>query len=433
MKVVSVIFTALAIYSATTKAEPSVTPLSLGAPGAKYFSADEYCKTFYIKRSSGDWINVDSNDAILQYNDTEKLRGCIGTVNEKAINAVVFELDVADKCEREYRCQVNGNNSLAVGCNAIFRAEFYTNSSPRSKGYYSCNSNFANKGIFGALNFDTPIKQESFVAALNSNSVKAAASEFVRSQYQRMVPIATQFDSASCGTCTNERKTIRFLFDYFYLHAAALELETAAVKFIEVTGTRNLPDWMSVRLSSTTIDSVTARGEQEWRRKYKEQAKLAFEPSSDKKLLQQFISKRVSADPSNWETMDFEGLVPKAKQMLQARDAREEAEAKERERLRAKNEEKERKAEAARQAKEAAELAAVQRAEGQRLAAWRRTLKVGDDTFCGPVIEVKSPMVKIAVRPQLQGFGNEAWLKAVEIFPDAYGCSNRNGRLFPNS
>lgn len=433
MKIVFAILAVLTMFSATAKAEPSIKPLAQGTPGGQYFSAAEYCKSFYIKKASGDWTVVDSADANLKNNDTEKLQGCIGYLDDKTINAVVFLLDVRDKCGTEWKCEVNANNSAATGCHALFQKEVYTSSSPRSKGYYSCNSNFANKGIFGAFNFDVPINQESFVAALNSNSVKAAASDFARSQYQRVLGLATQFDAVSCGTCAEQRKRIRFLFDYFYSYASSAELETAALRYVEVTGERKLPDWMSVRLLPSAIDSVAAKGEQEWRRRYKEQVKVAFEVNSDKKLLQQFIIKRNPADPNNWGTMDFDGLVPKAQQMYIARDARDEAAGKERERLRAENAEKERKAEAVQQAKAAAELAAAQKAEAQRLVAWRRTLKIGDDTFCGPVIEIKSTMLKIAVRPQLQGFGNEAWLKASEVFPEAYGCYNRNGRLFPNS
>lgn len=67
--------------------------------------------------------------------------------------------------------------------------------------------------------------------------------------------------------------------------------------------------------------------------------------------------------------------------------------------------------------------------ESQRIAVWRQTVKVGSDTFCGPVIEVRSPMYRIAVRAQLRGFSNEQWLKQEELFPSDYGCTNTDGRL----
>lgn len=62
---------------------------------------------------------------------------------------------------------------------------------------------------------------------------------------------------------------------------------------------------------------------------------------------------------------------------------------------------------------------------------FRKALKIGDDTFCGPVIETRQPMIKIAVNAQLQGFASEAWLKSSQVFTPEYGCRNVNGRLSP--
>ena len=69
--------------------------------------------------------------------------------------------------------------------------------------------------------------------------------------------------------------------------------------------------------------------------------------------------------------------------------------------------------------------------EQEQLARWRASVKSGDDTFCGPIIEVNQSMIKIAVRAQLQGYGNEAWLKRSELYPSSKGCLNQNGRLYP--
>jgi len=66
-----------------------------------------------------------------------------------------------------------------------------------------------------------------------------------------------------------------------------------------------------------------------------------------------------------------------------------------------------------------------------QLDAWRSRLNIGSDTFCGPVIELRHPMVKIAVNPQIGSLGAEAWLKLPQVFPPEYGCLNTNGRLAP--
>ena len=69
--------------------------------------------------------------------------------------------------------------------------------------------------------------------------------------------------------------------------------------------------------------------------------------------------------------------------------------------------------------------------EQKQLAAWRLSVKVGDETFCGPVIDINQSMIKIAVRVQLPGYGNEVWLRRSELYPATTGCLNHNGQLSP--
>ena len=52
---------------------------------------------------------------------------------------------------------------------------------------------------------------------------------------------------------------------------------------------------------------------------------------------------------------------------------------------------------AAAERKRAQEAAAAIKREQQRLAQWRKTLNIGDDTHCGPIIEVRRPMFKVAL------------------------------------
>ena len=91
---------------------------------------------------------------------------------------------------------------------------------------------------------------------------------------------------------------------------------------------------------------------------------------------------------------------------------------------------------AAAERKRAEEYAAAERKraeevkrEQQRLAQWRKKLQIGDDTHCGPIIEVRRPMFKLALNAQIKGFSSESWLKESELFTPDYGCRNVNGRL----
>ena len=67
-----------------------------------------------------------------------------------------------------------------------------------------------------------------------------------------------------------------------------------------------------------------------------------------------------------------------------------------------------------------------------KLKKWRNSkFKVGDDTFCGTIIEARLPMVKIALNTPLPGFASEVWLKTSDLYPVEHGCVNKNGKLSP--
>jgi len=71
------------------------------------------------------------------------------------------------------------------------------------------------------------------------------------------------------------------------------------------------------------------------------------------------------------------------------------------------------------------------RLELAKLASWRKILKIGDETFCGRVIEAKYPMFKIALHHPLQGYSDTIWLEKDMIFESKSGCKNRNNQLTP--
>lgn len=133
---------------------------------------------------------------------------------------------------------------------------------------------------------------------------------------------------------------------------------------------------------------------------FTEKQKQDFNESIDKQSLIDFIE--------NYENNDQLGLVVKAKEKLS---------------LMLKKEKMERE-EIARQ--EELELKRV----SKKLDQWRATLKNGDDTFCGPVIETSGAMVRLSLRVQLPGYANDLWLKRSEVYPQVAGCRNQNGRLY---
>lgn len=63
---------------------------------------------------------------------------------------------------------------------------------------------------------------------------------------------------------------------------------------------------------------------------------------------------------------------------------------------------------------------------------FRKKIVIGSDTHCGPVINVRGPMVQLAVNAPLSGFSAEPWLKIQDVYPASVaGCRNTNGQLQP--
>jgi TPR repeat protein len=60
---------------------------------------------------------------------------------------------------------------------------------------------------------------------------------------------------------------------------------------------------------------------------------------------------------------------------------------------------------------------------------FRKSLKEGDETNCGPVIEVKNKLIKVA--HPVADYGNEHWIRREQIFTPEFGCSFYNGQYAP--
>lgn len=67
------------------------------------------------------------------------------------------------------------------------------------------------------------------------------------------------------------------------------------------------------------------------------------------------------------------------------------------------------------------------------LKAWRQGVEVGDNTFCGRIIEKNSnsTMFKLALNIKLPGFDSTMWLHRSELYSPNIGCRNVNGKLSP--
>jgi hypothetical protein len=64
--------------------------------------------------------------------------------------------------------------------------------------------------------------------------------------------------------------------------------------------------------------------------------------------------------------------------------------------------------------------------EQKQIAVFRKSIKEGDETNCGPVLAVKAKLVQISFA--VANYGTEHWIRRDEIFPSGYGCSFMNGQ-----
>lgn len=168
-------------------------------------------------------------------------------------------------------------------------------------------------------------------------------------------------------------------FDYHALFSKATS-KTDLEHWVEKFKGKYDPD----NLVLTAEQRITAFKNEETagiKRQQIEKYRRSFEAATSSSLLQSFIKEYTTNDPEN--------LVPKAKEKLVKVSAIE-------------TEETESK-------KEQIRLAADR--DAAHLNSWRKTLKTGDESNCGLVIEVKRPIAKI------QTASGERWLKVGQLYP----------------
>lgn len=97
----------------------------------------------------------------------------------------------------------------------------------------------------------------------------------------------------------------------------------------------------------------------------------------------------------------------------------------------ARREEEARRAKAEEQQQRSAQEEQRVEAARREVTGFRKSLKDGIETNCGPVLEMKGPLVKVYFA--VKDFGNEHWLRADTVFPPRYGCTFVNGKYLPPS
>jgi hypothetical protein len=210
-----------------------------------------------------------------------------------------------------------------------------------------------------------------------------------------------------------------------FSYSSQVECYTEAGHFYEVGGNRCIDTGLTkagyAEYERKKAERIRIQEEAD-KKKYLEY-KTALETPQSKQYLEQMKrdieSKRGGFinDPDNLLPLVNKQLFP----LVEAEMKRQEDEANENARQRAISE----KEAAAAEVKRAKDEAIRQATERKRITVFRTSLKDGDETNCGPIIEVKGKLVKVSYA--VANYGNEHWIRRDSIFPSSYDCQFING------
>jgi hypothetical protein len=248
---------------------------------------------------------------------------------------------------------------------------------------------------------------------------------------------APQSDRSNCsaGMIANPAAKDRSVGGYNECTSAFFKCETTlADAFLLVPSLITATRWCPVKLDTEKIQAALQSADVgTWLQSFADDQKLRayrgyFNAIRTSKEADSFIKFYQQFDPDE--------LVAKAREqkesLLLAESLAAEQKALEQERLKAEKEKQRAEQVATELAREEAQ-AKLQLQRDARTKEFRSRLAIGSDTFCGPVIAIRQPMVQIAVNAPLPGYSAEPWLKLDEIYPaDIAGCKNINGRLTPS-
>lgn len=245
----------------------------------------------------------------------------------------------------------------------------------------------------------------------------------------------TNRSTCSSGLMANAAAKDRSVGGYNECTSAFFKCETTlADAFLLVpsllTATRSCPVKLDTEKVQAAIQSADLRT---WLASFAADQKLRAYRSY-------FNAIRTSKDADSfiefYQLFDPEGLVVRAREqrdsLLLAETQAAEQKALEQERLKAEKE-KQRIAQIASVREREEAQAKLQQQRESKTKDFRSRLLIGSDTFCGPVIAIRHPMVQIAVNAPLPGYSAEPWLKLDEIYPaEVASCKNSNGKLTPS-
>lgn len=248
---------------------------------------------------------------------------------------------------------------------------------------------------------------------------------------------APQSDRSNCSTgmIASQAAKDRSVGGYNECTSAFFKCETTlADAFLLVPSLLTVTRWCPVKLDTDKVEAALQSADvSTWLKSFAGDQKL-------RAYRGYFSAIRTSKDADSfiqfYQQFDPEGLVVKAREqresLLLAETQAAEQKLNEQERLKAEREKQRIEQLVNDRAREEAQAKLLLLRE-IKTKDFRTRLAIGSDTFCGPVIALRGPMVQIAVNAPLPGFSAEPWLKLDEVYPaEIASCKNSNGKLTPS-
>lgn len=337
------------------------------------------CSRVFVENQDGNWVIGSSKD--FGNEKTERVEICIGSTKKDG----VFDI---------LKASVTSKSNCST--RFVYGKEEYKYKAARKEGYFDCNSQFKETGLFSTA---ITISKEKFGNALESPAISAEGKNIFKDVFSKY------FSSAMKGDA-NDAKTLLIRFWPYLTQTNTQEL---LVAFGKKTALKEFPLELVAHADEEVIQTAKKQVREFWELVYKKQIGTFLSPEADLKKLESKINDLSAENKTRWSQEDFDNALPNLQKVAVA--------------LKVQIEKREQQA-----AQQAAQEAREQQLQmEQKIALFRNSIQIGSWTNCGQVYDVRKPMIGV------QTMIGQQYIDINRLFPQGFGCHFKNGIYFGTS
>jgi hypothetical protein len=368
----------------------------------------DQCTTLYLKKNGSSWAIEQNSDPqrrseLLKNDELERLLVCAGARPKSQgyifagspVPVYVLTTYFFAPCGGSVSCEVPYKSSqFKVSDGWVYHSRL-----SRSRGYVAVNSAF----------LDQSSKDRNDADWVDYKAVVAAVSQPELLNVYRDLYVKSALTQAQ--KVGDDKNSLRVWSSNFSAHANAEAWAIVTPKLIAADALTEAREYISPSMLAPLKEQARAY----WTEQYRTQwggAKTMEVDSNNLAAFKELANLKTPAETSlTFKNRDYDNLIPLAKAKLEQYAAKQDALAAAEQKARIKA--------------ETARIAEIQKQH----AAWRKGLKVGAVTNCGPVIEIKGTLLKIYA--PVKDYGNEHWINRGDLYMPGERCSFLNGAYQP--